>query len=61
MMEIGKIGVIKRFFDLDPAGKPLKLADFKALTAEDKTEMADEAIGLLGGTKLSDGKYQMPD
>ena len=47
MEKLNRVAAIKRYFEAD-GGKPITMAELKALTDKDRTELAELAAAALG-------------
>jgi hypothetical protein len=56
-MSVGSLGVIKQYFEADPNGRKVTMDEMKALTREDREELAPLCAEAMGLTKGPDGKY----
>ena len=56
-MAIGNLAVIKKYFEAQPHGRKVTMGEMKALTLEDKKEMAPECGKALGLSYGPDNKW----
>jgi hypothetical protein len=57
-MALERVGVIKRYFEREPHGRAVTLAELKALTTEERQELAELSARELGLKEVEPGKYE---
>jgi hypothetical protein len=57
-MPIESVGVLRRYFEQQPHGRQVTLAELKALTKEDRHELATLAANELGLKEVAPGKFE---
>ena len=58
---IGRVGVLKEYFGKPEDNCPLTVAEMKALSSDERAELADLAAKELGLIKPPNGKYSQPE